>query len=153
MSFSAWVSVFALAISIIALYFTFKKDAHRIRLKLNRGPYGTSDFISINNDSSFSVFISSVGHVPLDGEIEWMKKICDGKINESFDFPVKVDARSTYEGVLLGGYPSKIKILCLLCSAGLRKNLCSDQHYALQTLSKAKSSIASFLVKLRPNWV
>ncbi|WP_448724576.1 hypothetical protein [Pseudomonas farris] len=109
MSISEWVSILALSISFTALYFTFKKDAHRIRLTLNKGPYGTSDFISINNDSSFSVFISSVGHLPLDGEIEWARKICDGKVNKSFEFPVKVDARSTYQGVLLGDYPSKSK--------------------------------------------
>ncbi|MNJ23733.1 hypothetical protein D3C77_181260 [compost metagenome] len=109
MSVSECISIFALGASLAALYFTFKKDAHRIRLSLNKGPYGTSDFISINNDSSFPVFISSVGHIPLDGEIEWMQKICDGKVNKSFEFPVKIDARSTYQGVLLGSYPSKSK--------------------------------------------
>jgi len=109
MSISEWISIFALGISLTALYFTFKKDAHRIRLNLNKGPYGTSDFISINNDSSFPVFISSVGHLPLDEEIEWMQKICDSKVNKSFEFPIKVDARSTYQGVILGGYPSKSK--------------------------------------------
>ncbi|MXR31893.1 hypothetical protein [Pseudomonas sp. PICF6] len=109
MSVSELVSILALGISFTALYFTFKKDAHRIRLTLNKGPHGTSDFISINNDSSFSVFISSVGHLPLDGKIEWTRKICDGKLNKSFEFPVKVDARSTYQGVLLGDYPSKSK--------------------------------------------
>ncbi|WP_141230166.1 hypothetical protein [Pseudomonas sp. Irchel 3A5] len=107
MSFSEWISILALAISFSALYFTFKKDAHRIRLSLNKGPYGTSDFISINNDSSFPVFISSVGHLPLNGAIEWISKICDGKINKSFEFPVRVDPRSTYQGVFLGGYPHK----------------------------------------------
>lgn len=107
MSFSEWISILALAISFSALYFTFKKDAHRIRLRLNKGPYGTSDFISINNDSSFSVFISSVGHLPLDGEIEWISKMCDGKINKSFEFPIRVDSRSTYQGVFVGDYPHK----------------------------------------------
>lgn len=109
MIFSEWASTLALTISFAALYFTFKKDAHRIRLKLDKGPYGTSDFLSINNDSSFPVNISSVGHLPLDGKIEWMSKICDGKVNQSFNFPVIVDPRSTYQGVLVGNYPIKSK--------------------------------------------
>ncbi|MFG9945120.1 hypothetical protein [Pseudomonas aeruginosa] len=107
MNFSEWTSILALAISSTALYFTFKKDAHRIRLNLEKGPYGTSDFLSINNDSSFPVHISSVGHLPLNGEIEWTSKIGDGKINKSFEYPVKVDPRSTYRGIFVGNYPHK----------------------------------------------
>ncbi|WP_145994249.1 hypothetical protein [Pseudomonas sp. QC2] len=109
MSVSEWVSIFALGISLVALYFTFKKDAHHIRLTLNKGPSGLSDFISINNDSSFSVFISSIGYLPLGGKIEWIDRICDGKVNESFEFPVSVHAKSTYRGVILGDYALKSK--------------------------------------------
>ncbi|HGM7926780.1 TPA: hypothetical protein ACKQKD_000499 [Pseudomonas aeruginosa] len=107
MSFSEWMSVLALAISFAALYFTFKKDAHRIRLSLKKGSYGTSDFISINNDSSFSVHISSVGHLPLGGKIEWIEKIGDGKSNKRVDFPVVLEPRTTYQGILVGDYPFK----------------------------------------------
>ncbi|HHM5822263.1 TPA: hypothetical protein ACRL4E_001923 [Pseudomonas aeruginosa] len=107
MSFSEWMSMIALAVSLCALYFTFKKDAHRIRLRLKKGSYGTSDFISVNNDSSFPVHISSVGHLPLGGKVEWLEKIGDGKSNARVDFPVMVEPRTTYQGILVGDYPFK----------------------------------------------
>ena len=101
-----WVSTASLVVSFIALYFTFKKDAHRIRLTLNYGKYGTSDYISINNDSSFPVRVSSVGYIDESESITWLEKICEAKENVSHLFPVEVGARSTYQGIILGRHVS-----------------------------------------------
>jgi hypothetical protein len=109
MSLSVFVSIFALIISCIALYFTFKKDAHRIRLDLGKNSPEFTEFLSINNDSSFPVQIASIGHLAMDREIEWMSEICDASVNVTFKFPIKVDARSTYHAVVLWEYLKRAK--------------------------------------------
>lgn len=99
--FSIIISSVALIFSGIALYFTFKKDAHRLSLFLKKSPRLYLDCLSINNDSSFPVRLSSIGHINAYGKIIWLDNFCDLTKNKGLGFPIQIDARSTFEGAVI----------------------------------------------------
>ena len=91
------ISILALIFSGISLFFTFRKDAHRVKLRIVTNPSGARNYISINNDSATSVQVQSIGTIDDKSKINWLTSCCDAIPNESVQFPKTVDARSTFE--------------------------------------------------------
>ncbi|MDO3624446.1 hypothetical protein Q3O98_25595 [Ralstonia pseudosolanacearum] len=111
MNTSILVSIFSLAVAIIsaliasvALYFTFKKDAHRLRLHRRDVNKGWHDVLSVNNDSSFPVQIAAVGCLTMRGEVHWFASVGEYRSNQHVNYPISVPARSTYHVVVMHRY-------------------------------------------------
>lgn len=105
------VSIFSLAVAIIsaliasvALYFTFKKDAHRLRLHRREVSKGWHDVLSVNNDSSFPVQIAAVGCLTMSGEVHWFASVGEYRSNQHVHYPISVPARSTYHVIVMHRY-------------------------------------------------
>ncbi len=94
------LSVFALFFSMAAFYLNFKKDAHRVRLK-HRSLIGQNiDELWINNDSSFSINVSSIGQVGADGTVHWAYGLT--KKNSQIGCPIEIEGRRTFKGEIKG---------------------------------------------------
>lgn len=100
MTISIWISAFSLLVSFVAVYFTFKKDAHRIRVKQRTFSARSFDAIAINNDSSSSVKLSAVGHLNEVGTITWPREFSDAETNRPISFPAVIEGRSTLFGMV-----------------------------------------------------
>lgn len=96
MQITAIISTISLVFSGIALYFTFKKDAHRIRLVHRKFHERYLDTVAINNDSGFSVRLAAIGHINQQGKITWLQYIGNATTNSNVDLPILLEARSTF---------------------------------------------------------
>jgi hypothetical protein len=103
MSTPVAISLAALAISGAALYFTFKKDAHRVRLALTKVPEDNRDHLRINNDSSFPVRVCAVGRIERFGGVKWLKSFGNWEKNDTEPYPITVGARTTLRGFKVHG--------------------------------------------------
>ena len=106
MTLSIWISIAALLLSTMAMYFTFKKDAHRIRVHHGTVSGHYFDEVSINNDSSFPVRVAAIGHVDINGRIAWIDYFFDIRANKTESYPLLIEGRNTY---LCGINPRKQK--------------------------------------------
>lgn len=88
-----FTEIVSLAFSSIALFFTFRKDAHRISLEVNPMWEQFIDVIGVNNDSSFPVGVLSVGHINQDGDVTWVP-VGDFVQNKSAPYPIRIEPRS-----------------------------------------------------------
>jgi hypothetical protein len=96
------VSFSALAISAIALFFTFRKDAHRISITKTEAKYDAV-ILRVSNDSSFSVGIWGVGSFTENGVIKWIENVGDYKTNKFASYPIRVEAHSAFSIVVIAG--------------------------------------------------
>lgn len=87
------LSIAALIISLVALFFTFRKDAHRIRLEVTPGEYWTV-VLGVNNDSACDAEVLSVGYFDASGKVTWIPHVGEYRTNRWVDYPILVKARS-----------------------------------------------------------
>lgn len=85
--------VLSLAFSSVALFFTFRKDAHRITLEVTPLWADWIDVLGVGNDSSFAIGILSVGYFDANGEITWVP-VGDFKVNHTAPYPIRIESRS-----------------------------------------------------------
>ncbi len=83
----------SLAFSSVALFFTFRKDAHRLTLEVTPLWEQWIDVLGVGNDSSFAVGILSVGYFDANGRVTWLS-VGDFKINKMATYPIRVEPRS-----------------------------------------------------------
>ncbi|WP_434653856.1 hypothetical protein [Chromobacterium violaceum] len=104
-----YISIISIIFSSIALIFTFKKDMHRLRTAIDYRKNYYHDILSINNDASFPVGISAVGHVNLAGGIKWLTDLGEYRENKHVKYPIRIDPRSTYLCTVVHGpeFPKK----------------------------------------------
>lgn len=88
-----FIASLSLAIAIVALLFSTRKEAHHVRLELSK-PNNYSLVLGVNNDSAVAFGILSVGHFQSAEKIEWIEKIGSYTTNKFIDYPIRVDARS-----------------------------------------------------------
>lgn len=96
------ISTAALLVSLTALFFTFRKDAHRVRLEINLGGPGVV-IIGVNNDSACSASVLSVGYFGSEAKVHWLSHVGNYKSNSSVSYPICVDARSLLNIQIIGG--------------------------------------------------
>jgi hypothetical protein len=87
------LSIAAFILSLIAIHFTFRKDAHRIRLEAIPVQHGALA-ININNDSGCDVEVLSVGYFDGSGIVYWIDRVGEYQRNKWIDYPILVKARS-----------------------------------------------------------
>ncbi|CBJ36231.1 exported protein of unknown function [Ralstonia solanacearum CMR15] len=104
MNTSLAISLFSVAIASVALYFTFKKEAHRLRLYRETVTNRWHDVLSVNNDSSFPVQISAIGCLTTSGQIHWLALVGEYRSNQGVDYPIAVPGRSTYHVTVMHRY-------------------------------------------------
>ncbi|MXR68757.1 hypothetical protein GNT65_08745 [Shewanella sp. JBTF-M18] len=109
MDYKLAISLISLFFSAVALYFTFKKDAHRLRLtSFESMPKKYRDHFSINNDSSFPVRVSAVGHIDSRGKLTWIKKTFEVTKNTRIELPHTIEPRTTLRlGIVSGVLPTQ----------------------------------------------
>jgi hypothetical protein len=96
MNLTLFSALIALAFSLISLFFTFRKDAHRIRLEVTPLWKQWIEVIGVNNDSSFPVGVLTVGYFEEDGLVVWFPGASDYSKNCPISLPVRVEARSLF---------------------------------------------------------
>ena len=77
----------------ISLLFTFRKDAHHVRLDLTHVAYD-GVVLGVNNDSAVPFGILSVGYFDSNGRVTWIDRVGDYVSNKSIDYPIRVEPRS-----------------------------------------------------------
>jgi hypothetical protein len=85
--------VVSLAFSSTALFFTFRKDAHRISLEVTPLWEQWIDVLGVSNDSSFPVGILSVAHFDETGRVKWLS-VGDYVKNQWAQYPIRIEPRS-----------------------------------------------------------
>lgn len=104
------LAVAAFLISLVALHFTFRKDAHRIHLEITPLEFDAVA-LGINNDSACNADVLSVGYFDPAGTITWIPRVGDYRTNKWVDYPISVKGRSMYAVSMVAGrdVPSKSK--------------------------------------------
>lgn len=97
-----WISFVAIPISLIALYFTFRKDAHRIRLEVTPQPH-YAVALGVNNDSACDADVLSVGFFNEAGKVKWVEKVGSFQTNQWISYPITVKGRSLFVVTLVAG--------------------------------------------------
>ena len=96
----AFLTICAFVISLLALTFTFLKDAHRIRLEMLKATNGNV-LLNINNDASFEATIISIGYVTSAGKWHWFSdSVLCHHTNTGHDLPLRISARSMFDASL-----------------------------------------------------
>jgi hypothetical protein len=93
-NFTRTIALTSIAISLIALFFTFRRDAHRISLEVTPLWERWIEVIGINNDSSFPVGVLSVGYFESTSKVLWLSSVSCFAKNFDADFPIRIEARS-----------------------------------------------------------
>ncbi|WP_443112868.1 hypothetical protein [Herbaspirillum seropedicae] len=98
----------AVVISLVSLHFTFRKDAHRIRLEVTPLKFDAIA-LGIKNDSACDADILAVGYFDSFGNITWLPQVGDYRTNQWVNYPISVKARSLYAVSMVAGrdVPSK----------------------------------------------
>lgn len=99
---SSLLSLTALIISLVALHFTFRKDAHRIRLEITILEFNLI-VLGINNDSACDADVLSVGYFDSSGQVTWIPKVGEYSTGKWVQYPISVRARSLYNVILIIG--------------------------------------------------
>ncbi|WP_164671841.1 hypothetical protein [Pectobacterium brasiliense] len=133
LAFSEIISITSLVLSSVAVFFTFRKDAHRIRLEENITDENNfscckSIVLNINNDSSCDLFVLSVGYFYDSGDVKWIEQAGNYENGNWIKYPILVKARSTFYVLLL----SERNIPKLNESFGYCVQLSTGRIYILQ---------------------
>jgi hypothetical protein len=97
MTFTSTLSFIAVVFSAIALFITYRKDAHQIRLEVSLTAY-RDVILGIVNDGGVDTSIRSIGYFYRFGEVTWLTKtVGNHRANVGIEFPLAVKARSTFE--------------------------------------------------------
>lgn len=99
---TSFLAVAAFLISLVALHFTFRKDAHRIRLEVTPLEFDVI-VIGVNNDSACDADILSVGYFDSMGKVTWISQVSEYRTNKWVSYPISVKARSMYAVSLVAG--------------------------------------------------
>jgi len=83
----------AIAFSSIALFFTFRKDAHRVSLEVTPLWEQWIDVLGVSNDSSFAVGVLSVGLFDSNAEVTWIS-VGSFVQNRHASYPIRIEPRS-----------------------------------------------------------
>ena len=102
------MAVGAFCISLIALFISYRKDGHHIRLEVTPQEPATPHemdviVLGINNDSACSANILSVGHFNSLGHVTWIKRVGDCRTNKFVTYPFSVSGRSIFAVLLIRG--------------------------------------------------
>ena len=95
-------SIVSFLSSMVALHFTFRKDAHRVRLEATPLEFDAVA-LGVNNDSGCEVQILSVGFFGISGKVTWVDRVGDYVTNRFVRFPVQVPPRSLYVATMIVG--------------------------------------------------
>jgi hypothetical protein len=79
----------------ISLIFSFRKDAHHIRLEVTYREHGVV-VLGINNDSAVPFGILSIGYFRPNREITWITKVGNYATNKYVGYPIAVASRSLF---------------------------------------------------------
>ena len=96
------ISIAALAISVVALFFTFRKDAHRIAITKSQDKY-QGIVLRVSNDSSFSVGVWGVGYFTESGAVTWIERVGNHQTNKFVSYPVRIEARAAFPFIVVSG--------------------------------------------------
>ena len=94
MEFKA-TELIALTFSSIALFFTFRKDAHRVSLEVTPLWGQCIDVLGVSNDSSFAVGVLSVGLFDSHANVTWIS-VGSFVQNRHASYPIRIEPRSLY---------------------------------------------------------
>ena len=95
MSLSILISIISLVFSGVALYFTFKRDAHRVKISHEYFSKRWFEGVKIQNGSAFGVKLIALGHIDPKGHITWLSQVGDVVSKQFIKFPLTVESRST----------------------------------------------------------
>lgn len=76
-----------------SLLFTFRKDAHQVRLDLSDVEYD-GVVLGVSNDSAVPFGILSVGYFDSNGQVVWISRVGEYVSNQWIDYPIRFDPRS-----------------------------------------------------------
>lgn len=88
-----FTELISLAFSSVALFFTFRKDAHRISLEVTPLWEQWIDVLGVSNDSSFAVGVLSVGYFNSRGCVTWLP-VGSFVENRTAKYPIRIEPRS-----------------------------------------------------------
>lgn len=97
-----FLAVSAFLISLIALLFTFRKDAHRIHLEVSSREFDVVA-LKVNNDSACDADVLSVGYFDSASKVIWIPMVVEYQANTMVNYPIPVKARSMYAVALVAG--------------------------------------------------
>jgi hypothetical protein len=109
MSISESISLVALIVSIVALYYAAIKESHLVRLIIRRSDNVYKTYLTIQNHSQFPIEISSVGYITSDEEIIWLTGFNDAYSGKPASLPTRVLERSTFEGSITDSYTNEFR--------------------------------------------
>ena len=137
------LSVAAFLISLLALFFTFRKDAHRIRLEVTPEEYWRV-VLGINNDSACDAEVLSVGYFNALGDITWIPQVGEYRLNKRVNYPIQVKARSLLAIIFISGkdIPSEGK------SFGYCVQLATGRIYVLRGSAPLATALKFHLASL-----
>lgn len=144
---TSFLAVAAFLISLVALHFTFRKDAHRIRLEVTPLEFDVIA-LGVNNDSACDADVLSVGYFDPTGKVTWIPQVGEYRTNKWVNYPIPIKARSMYAVSLVAGrdVPSKGR------SFGYCVQLATGRIYVLQGTAPwgvtLKMHVASLLSRL-----
>ncbi|MDP1613192.1 MAG: hypothetical protein Q8M11_19215 [Sulfuritalea sp.] len=96
------LAVGAFIVSVIALFFSLRKDAHHIRLEVTPLEFDGLA-LGINNDSACDSDVLSVGYFDSDGKVTWIAQVGDYATNKYVNYPISVRGRSIFPVLLVRG--------------------------------------------------
>jgi hypothetical protein len=91
---------------VAAFLFTFRKDAHHVRLELQydgHQKYVSKAVLNINNDSACTFGVLSIGHFDEAGQITWLERVGKYATNRYVDYPIRIEPRSMCAILLVVG--------------------------------------------------
>lgn len=160
---SSILSIISAFISVTALYFTFKKDAHRLRVNHKYKHREWHDILSINNDSSFTVQISAIGCLTEDGSVHWIELVGDYKANNLIDYSIPISGRSTFYALVMhrnlpgrapaAGYCVQLdcgRTFVSVAGLGTKASVAFKVRSAISWLSSGKTGFPRNELHLRP---
>lgn len=92
----------AVAISLITLWITIRRDTHKLALRLSHHEYGAI-VLEIVNRSSFAISIGAVGYFDDYGNVNWIDQVGEFRSNQSVSYPYKIDGRFSHQTQLVLG--------------------------------------------------
>lgn len=142
-SLTSFLSIAAFLISLVALHFTFRKDAHRIRLEITQLEFDVVA-LGINNDSACDADVLSVGYFDTMGKVTWIPQVGEYRTNKWVNYPISVKARSMFAVSLVAGrdVPSKGKAF------GYCVQLATGRIYVLQGTAPLKVALKMHFASL-----
>jgi len=131
-----------LLLSITVFWF----NLHRVRVRHETIHDRFFDVVSIDNDSSFSVRVSAIGHIDPNENIKWMDYIGDVRTNKNISYPMIVEGRSELLCSIIHNihfFPTgKIYGYCVQLDSGRTYVSTGNLPFLLSTKLKFKSIVS-----------